>query len=361
VRLAAAGAVLQTIEAPIPYPVPGARLGIGNVVTLVALTRDTNLDFQDCLVLVFSRVIASSFLTGSFLSPAFVISIIASPLSFIAMFLVSKAGIFSLIGVSVVGAVVHNLAQLAVVYLFFIHHTSILTGALPAILTIAGVISGVLTGFAASRFLVSNEKKTTSEAPLFETEKPQPDRNLLKNSPSYSWGKISLAFILILCAVLVKAQVVLLLFDVALMIFIFAYGCRFSVKKFVKKYSAFAPFGITLFVLPLFLIKSGGFSVGAVSFIKVFAVFQISDLFFYKTDNSGNVVALPPSPGDRKIFKIFPMSFFVRVWDVSSKALLIAPALRDDLLKSKGENPDGAPEGFYRRILSMLAVATRGV
>jgi heptaprenyl diphosphate synthase len=70
--LAAVAIALQVLEAGIPSPIPGVKPGLANIVTLVALLM---LGWRAALALTLVRVCAASLLLGTFLSPAFWLSL----------------------------------------------------------------------------------------------------------------------------------------------------------------------------------------------------------------------------------------------------------------------------------------------
>ncbi|MBA1392872.1 heptaprenyl diphosphate synthase, partial [Lactobacillus sp. XV13L] len=62
--LCSQGIILSVVEQMLPSPfvfAPGARLGLTNIITLVALVI---LPFSDCLLLTFLRLILTALMTG---------------------------------------------------------------------------------------------------------------------------------------------------------------------------------------------------------------------------------------------------------------------------------------------------------
>ena len=80
--LVAVSCVLQVSESFIPHPIPGLRLGLANIITLVALV---NVGFGHALEIAILRTFLSSFIMGTFLSFSFILSISASCVSTIVM------------------------------------------------------------------------------------------------------------------------------------------------------------------------------------------------------------------------------------------------------------------------------------
>ena len=139
----AMASVLQVVEWLLPHPIPWLRLGLANMITLMAIiTAGGSFAVQVAL----GRVLLSSFLLGTFLSPAFYLSFagaIGSVLIMIAVF--RPLGRLSPIGVSIVGSISHNLIQLAVAYFLLIRHSGIIFLMPP--LVIAALLTGIINGW----------------------------------------------------------------------------------------------------------------------------------------------------------------------------------------------------------------------
>lgn len=108
--LVAIGLALSVLESSIPLPVaiPGARLGLSNMVILVSLVI---FGFKEAFTISALKSILLMLVTGNVSS--FLYSITGAVLASITMYLVYRymSKIFSLIGVSVLGAVAHNVGQ----------------------------------------------------------------------------------------------------------------------------------------------------------------------------------------------------------------------------------------------------------
>lgn len=142
--------VLQISESLIPHPIPGIRLGLANVITLISLVT---LGFGPTLEIAVLRTILSSFIMGTFMSPTFILSFSGAILSTVIMgsfYWLSRWHQhyrFSLVGISVIGALTHNITQLCLAYFLLIKHPGIFVF-LPW-LCIAAVIMGWVTGLVA--------------------------------------------------------------------------------------------------------------------------------------------------------------------------------------------------------------------
>lgn len=122
----------------IPIRIPGIKIGISNIVSVVSLYL---LGPIDALVVSILRVLLSGILFGSGFSILYSIS--GAIISFLLMLLAYKLDIFSVIGVSVIGGVAHNIGQLLI---------ACIVVKLPAImgytpwLIIFGVVAGLIVG-----------------------------------------------------------------------------------------------------------------------------------------------------------------------------------------------------------------------
>lgn len=143
--LVAQGMILSFIESmlPLPFIVPGAKLGLANIVTLSAIYM---LSFKQASAVVLLRVFLTAATFGSLSS--FLYSFSGGVLSLLVMAAILKVfkNEISLIGVSIAGAVAHNLGQLFVAA-FIIRNLLILTY-LPILLIIA-IPTGVFVGVVA--------------------------------------------------------------------------------------------------------------------------------------------------------------------------------------------------------------------
>lgn len=142
--LVSIGLALSVLESAIPLPitVPGAKLGLSNMVILVTLVI---FGFKEALVVGILKSIVLVLVTGSISS--FLYSISGAIFSCITMFIVYRyfSRFFSLIGVSVMGAVSHNFAQVSVAS--FMMYNARIFSYLP-ILLIMSLFTGYFVGLA---------------------------------------------------------------------------------------------------------------------------------------------------------------------------------------------------------------------
>ena len=141
--LAALAMILSYVEAmvPMPVPIPGIKLGLANLVILLAIYR---LGFKYALAINCIRI----FVTGLLFTGAFGIlySLAGGLLSLLVMYLLYRTEIFSMVGVSMAGGVAHNLGQLLTACLIM---SNIRLMSYFAVLLFAGMGSGILMGIAA--------------------------------------------------------------------------------------------------------------------------------------------------------------------------------------------------------------------
>lgn len=149
--LVALGLVLQILEGMLPpiLPLPGAKLGLANLATLVALF---SMGPWEALAVNFLRCLLGGLLRGSFVGLTISLSAgTAATLVMILIYLARPPGI-TLTGMSIAGAVSHNAAQLGVA--IWLVGFSGLRYYLPYLLLLA-VPTGFFIGISARRLLLS--------------------------------------------------------------------------------------------------------------------------------------------------------------------------------------------------------------
>lgn len=107
--MAALALIFSYVEAIIPYSpgVPGIKLGIANIVTVIALYKFGPKDAA--AVSIIRIVIAGLLFNGLF---GMLYSLAGAIVSLIGMILLKKTDLFSVVGVSMAAGVLHNLGQL---------------------------------------------------------------------------------------------------------------------------------------------------------------------------------------------------------------------------------------------------------
>lgn len=139
--LVALAFVFGWLESMVPNPLeaiaPGIKLGLANIVVLVALYC---LGALPALAISLLRVVLSAFTFGSLTMMFYSLS--GALLAYFVMFLLKKSGHFSPVGVSTAGGVAHNIGQILIAMLTL---GSNLLYYLPFLL-VGGILSGIVIG-----------------------------------------------------------------------------------------------------------------------------------------------------------------------------------------------------------------------
>lgn len=140
---------------PFSFGIPGVKLGLANLVTLVALYV---LKPKDAFWISMVRIVLTGFTFGNLSMMMY--SLAGGILSYFIMYLCKQKTGLSTVGVSVAGGVAHNLGQLMVAIavmwngnLLYYFPFLLLAG------TVAGVLIGILGGLLIQR--IPTEEKTT--------------------------------------------------------------------------------------------------------------------------------------------------------------------------------------------------------
>ncbi|HJA65820.1 MAG TPA: Gx transporter family protein [Candidatus Mediterraneibacter cottocaccae] len=139
--------ILSYIESliPIHFGIPGAKLGLANLIIVIVLYRT---GWRDALLLSVVRIVLSGFIFGNLF--AVVYSLAGGILSLAVMAFLKKSSAFSVVGVSLAGGVCHNLGQLTVAMI--VVETYQVEYYFPMLL-IAGMATGTVIGIAAGEVL----------------------------------------------------------------------------------------------------------------------------------------------------------------------------------------------------------------
>ncbi|MBR1866253.1 MAG: Gx transporter family protein [Lachnospiraceae bacterium] len=139
--------VFSYIEVLIPFSfgIPGVKLGIANLVVVTGLYF---LKPQDVLWISVIRILLMGILFGNGVSLLY--SMAGGVLSYLVMLVCKKAGLFSIVGISVVGGVFHNLGQLLAAMAVLQNENIVYY--FPVLLA-AGVVTGALIGMLADRIV----------------------------------------------------------------------------------------------------------------------------------------------------------------------------------------------------------------
>ena len=164
--LAALAITIHIIESAFPSPLPGIKPGLANVITLFTFIV---YGWKTALQVSLLRVVISSLLLGTFLSPTFLLSLSGALLSLGSLILLRSLFLpFSrnrpqyqpgAIGYAIVASISHMGGQFLVAWYFFIPHPGLFK-LLPIFITFAvilGIVSGIITQFTINHLQKSNQ------------------------------------------------------------------------------------------------------------------------------------------------------------------------------------------------------------
>lgn len=123
---------------PVNLGIPGAKLGLANLVIIVALYT---INEKDAFVLSMIRIVLVGFTFANLASMLY--SLAGGILSFFAMVLAKRSKKLSMTGVSVIGGIFHNVGQIVIA--ICVVKTASLIYYLP-VLMVAGITAGVAIG-----------------------------------------------------------------------------------------------------------------------------------------------------------------------------------------------------------------------
>jgi len=154
--VAVALSIVESVISTFIFIIPGVKLGLANIITLVIMYYYS--DRVAFLVVVIRIFLAGLLYTGLF-EPAFWMSLAGGLLAFLAMFILKRVKIFSIMSVSVFGALMHMVGQIlaAIVVL----DTETLLYYLPYMMVIA-VPTGIFTALVAKKLLVILKKQAST-------------------------------------------------------------------------------------------------------------------------------------------------------------------------------------------------------
>lgn len=139
------------IELNIPplVPIPGVKLGLANIITLIVLYL---YGIREASTVLIIRILLGSMFSGQVVSLLYSLSggLMCLLVMILLMKIVGKEGIWF---VSVGGAIAHNIGQIIIAMILF-QTTSVLYY-LP-VLILSGVITGVFTGLL-SKYMITNK------------------------------------------------------------------------------------------------------------------------------------------------------------------------------------------------------------
>ena len=136
---------------PVNIGVPGAKLGLANLVIIVAMYT---LNEKDAFVLSMIRIVLVGFTFANLASMLY--SLAGGILSYVAMVIAKRTQKLSITGVSVIGGVFHNVGQ--IIMAIWVVKTASLVYYLP-VLMVSGIVAGVAIGVLGGMVTVRLKKR----------------------------------------------------------------------------------------------------------------------------------------------------------------------------------------------------------
>lgn len=140
--LSAMAIILGYIESLIPlnFAIPGAKIGLANLITLIVLSR---FGFKDALVITVIRVfIVASVFTNYYM---LLYSLSGALASLVIMSIMIKTKLFSTMVISITGAIFHNLGQIIIAIIFYGFNIIYYLPYLTILALITGSVIGIIT------------------------------------------------------------------------------------------------------------------------------------------------------------------------------------------------------------------------
>lgn len=135
---------------PIPIPIPGVKLGLANLVVIAGLYT---MGGKHAFILSMIRIILVGFTFGN--PSTMMFSFAGGFLSWFFMVLLYKRKLFSIVGVSIIGGVAHNIGQILIA-IRIVNNTKLIFY-LPFLL-VSGAVTGILIGIIGSIIVVRLKK-----------------------------------------------------------------------------------------------------------------------------------------------------------------------------------------------------------
>ena len=123
---------------PINFGIPGVKLGLANLITLIALYK---MSVKEAFLISIARVVLSGFIFGNLF--AILYSLAGGLLSLTIMTWFKRSNKFSIYGISMAGGVFHNVGQLMMAIL--VVESVTIAGYLPVLL-VSGLLTGLVIG-----------------------------------------------------------------------------------------------------------------------------------------------------------------------------------------------------------------------
>jgi heptaprenyl diphosphate synthase len=267
---------LSTIEYMIPKPLPFIRLGLANAPLLLALRMPPSSFF----LLVFVKILGQALISGTLFSYVFLLSLSGTTLSAAAMYFIRRTApekYMSLLGISITGAVISSITQIALARLFILGPGAVYI--MPPFLAMS-IVSGTALGafcehFAAkslwyrdipvevSAAAVPPEKPPAISGAYSGCKKALLDTNKIPPAPLFFAGLFMAAALLFTSGVMVRSA---LFFAFLLLAFLTGKAgnifLTFVFFGVIVLFNALIPYGRVLFEIGAFSLTEGGLTQG---------------------------------------------------------------------------------------------------
>ena len=130
---------------PINLGVPGVKLGLANLIIVIALYK---ISIKEAYILSVVRIVLAGFMFGNLF--AIIYSLAGGLLSLTIMCILKKMDKFSIYGVSLAGGVFHNIGQLLMAAIVL---ESVSIGYYFPVLLISGLLTGFMIGVIANEMI----------------------------------------------------------------------------------------------------------------------------------------------------------------------------------------------------------------
>ncbi|MCH5262583.1 MAG: Gx transporter family protein [Lachnospiraceae bacterium] len=137
---------------PLSFGIPGIKLGLPNLIVVILLYRNNT---KEALLINILRIVLSGFLFSNLYTILYALA--GALFSFIAMMIGRRMRCFSVIGVSVLGGVFHNIGQIIVAMIVV---NTVYVGYYVPFLIVAGTVTGALLGFVAMELILYLNRDT---------------------------------------------------------------------------------------------------------------------------------------------------------------------------------------------------------
>ncbi len=151
--LLAMAIILQLVEPGLPLAVPGVKLGLANIIGLIALYLYGP---KEMIAINLLRVFMAALLRGNLFATGFWLSLGGVILSTVMVIILKKFSKLSIVGLAMASSVFHGLGQILVVS--YIYRSIFLASYLP-VMWLLSIPTGILTGIISRLVIKTLTKK----------------------------------------------------------------------------------------------------------------------------------------------------------------------------------------------------------